>query len=128
MSLFIRDGKIKNTVLLNGFLLSMFFAAVYILAFIASGPILEKTVPQSSSSALLVWMPPAIISLTASLICALPLFFVSRNENFIAAFILIAVYAVFMILFLLLKYDAESRMFILKPLVFYFALPAASGN
>ncbi|MDR2133594.1 MAG: hypothetical protein LBP27_00700, partial [Treponema sp.] len=39
-----------------------------------------------------------------------------------------AVYAVFMILFLLLKYDAESRMFILKPLVFYFALPAASGN
>jgi hypothetical protein len=128
MNLFIKDGKIKSAVLLNGFLLSMVFTVVYILTFIASGAILEKIIPESSSNVLLVWLPPIIISLIASLICALPLFFVSHNEDFIAAFILIAIYAVFMILFLLLKFDAGSRMIILKPLIFYFAFPAALGN
>ncbi|GHV94687.1 hypothetical protein AGMMS50293_10070 [Spirochaetia bacterium] len=128
MSLFIKDGKIKSTVLLNGFMFSMAFTAVYILAFIAAAAALEKIIPEATPNLLLVWLPPVLISLIASVICALPLFFISHHENVIAAFIFIAVYAVFIIAALLLKYDSESRLLLIQPLIFYFALPAVFGN
>jgi hypothetical protein len=128
VSLFIKDGKIKNAALLNSFMLSMVYCAVYVFSFIASSGALEKLIPQTTTNVLLVWLPPALICLAASIICALPLFFIANTDSVKGAFILVALYALFFAAVLFFKSEGEARKFIVQPLIFYFIFPAVFGN
>jgi hypothetical protein len=134
MALFIKNGKIKSTLLLNSFMLSLVYVAVYVFFFAASTGILEKVIHETAANVFAVWLPPVAVSALASVVCALPLFFAAARENrnfsqsVTGAFILIAVYAAFMIAFLFSRAPAESRAVLVRPLVFYFALPAVTGN
>jgi hypothetical protein len=128
MSLFIKDGKIKNAALLNAFMLSMAYCAVYVAAFAASSGILEKLIPETTANALLVWLPPALIRLFASVICALPLFFVSSAGSVKGAFVLVALYALFFAAVLFFKSEGDARKSVIQPLIFYFVFPAFFGN
>jgi hypothetical protein len=128
VSLFIKDGKIKNAALLNAFMLSIAYCAVYAAAFAASSGILEKLIPETTANALLVWLPPALISLLASVICALPLFFISGAGSVKGAFMLAALYALFFAAALFLKSEGTARKAIIQPLIFYLGFPAFFGN
>ena len=128
MSLFVKDGKIKNAVLLNAFMLSIVYCAVYVAAFTASSGVLEKLIPETTANVLLVWLPPAFISLAASIVCALPLFFVSNAGSIKGAFMFVALYALFFAAVLFFKSAGSARKALVQPLIFYFGFPAFFGN
>ena len=128
MSLFIKDGKIKNAALLNAFMLSIVYCAVYVLAFIASSGVLEKLIPEAAANPLLVWLPPALISLAASIVCALPLLFISNAAPVKGAFLFVAFYALGFAAVLFFKSEGAARQAIVQPIIFYFGFPAFLGN
>jgi hypothetical protein len=128
MSLFLENGKIKSTRFLNAFMLSLGYIGVYVFVFIQSNRLWILLLPESTENALLVWLPPAALSLFASFICAVPVFFVSDYKTIVISFLLIGGYAVFIALLLFSRVSAESRGAIIHPLVFYLLFPAASGN
>jgi hypothetical protein len=128
MGLFLEKGKMKNPAFLNAFMLSLGYIGVYVFVFVQSNRFLIHFLPESTENALLVWLPPAAISLFASFICAVPVFFVSDYKTIIISFLLIGVYAVFIALLLFSGAPAESRRLIIRPLVFYLFFPAGAGN
>jgi hypothetical protein len=128
MSLFLKKGKLKSSMFLNAFMLSLVYMLVYVCAYTLSARVLEKILPETTTNALLVWLPPLVICVIASIICALPLLFVQNRITVILAFAFIAVYAVCVSAFMLSKMPDESRMVALQPLLFYFAFPAIIGN
>jgi hypothetical protein len=128
MGLFVEKGKIKSPVFLNAFMLSLGYIGVYVFVFIQSGRFLTPFLPESTENALLVWLPPAAISLLASFICVIPVFFVSAYRTIIISFLLTGVYAVFIAVLLFSRASAGSRGLIIRPLVFYLLFPAGTGN
>jgi hypothetical protein len=101
---------------------------VYVFAYILTSGPLEKFLPETTTNIVLVWLPPLVICLIASLVCALPLLFVQNSMSVILAFGFIAVYAACVIIFMFLKMPAESRFAAVPMLLFYFAFPALCGN
>jgi hypothetical protein len=128
MSLFLKQGKLKSSLFLNAFMLSLAYIVVYVFAYALSARLFEKLLPETTTNALLVWLPPVVICLAASVICALPLLFVQNRMTVILAFAFIAVYAAGGIAFMLSKMPPFARTQILQPLLFYYALPAVLGN
>jgi hypothetical protein len=128
MGLFLENGKRKSARFLNAFMLSLGYIGVYVFVFIQSNRLWIPFLPESTENALLVWLPPAAVSLFASFICAIPVFFVSDYKTIIISFLLIGMYAVFTALLLFSGVSAEFRRAIIHPLVFYLLFPAASGN
>jgi hypothetical protein len=127
MSLFFENGKAKSTVFLNAFMLSLGYTGVYVFVFIQSNRLIPF-LPESTENVLLVWLPPAALSLFASFICAAPVFFVSNHKSITISFLLIGLYAVFIALLLFSRAPEESRRVIIYPLVFYLLFPALFGN
>ncbi|MDR0998617.1 MAG: hypothetical protein LBL70_06070 [Treponema sp.] len=127
MGLFLENGKTKSTVFLNAFMLSLGYIGVYVLVFIQSNR-LVPLLPESTENVLLVWLPPAALSLFASFICAVPAFFVSNYKSITISFLLIGVYAALIAVLLFSRASEESRGLIIYPLVFYLVFPALFGN
>jgi hypothetical protein len=96
--------------------------------FVAGGYAVAGIIGETSSNFFVVWLPPVIISIVASAICALTLLISAKKTSVIFAFALLALYAVFFGVFLLLETEAQMRGFIVKPLLFYLAFPAGIGN
>jgi hypothetical protein len=128
MSLFIRDGKIKSTLFLSAFLLSLVFAVVYIFAYIFSAPLVAKFVPAETGTFLQTWLPPSLISIAASLLCVVPLFFVKDKRVVLAAFLLLVVYTVLLGLMFSAKYSDGERKTMLTLLLLYLGLPCFWGS
>jgi hypothetical protein len=128
MGLFLENGKRKSVRFLNAFMLSLAYIGVYVFVFIQSNRLWISLLPESTENALLVWLPPAALSLFASLICGAVVLFVSDYKTIVISFLLIGGYAVFITLLLFSRVSAEYRRMIIRPLVFYLFFPAASGN
>jgi hypothetical protein len=128
MGLFLEKGKRKSVRFLNAFMLSLAYIGVYVFVFVQSNRLWISLLPESTENALLVWLPPAALSLFASLICGTACLFVSDRKTMGISFLLIGVYAVFTALLLFSRASAESRGMIIQPLIFYLLFPAASGN
>jgi hypothetical protein len=128
MGLFLAKGKRKSTRFLNAFMLSLAYIGVYAFVFIQSNRLWVPLLPESTENVLLVWLPPAALSLFASLVCGAAVLLVSDCKTIVISFLLIGGYAVFIALLLFSRLSAESRRVIIHPLIFYLFFPAASGN
>ncbi|MDR1901325.1 MAG: hypothetical protein LBQ88_03445 [Treponema sp.] len=127
MGLFLQGGKIKNPLLLSAFSLSLLYAAVYGLAYVLTADLVAALVPPEGNF-LQKWLPPSIISISASLLCSIPLFFVTDKRIVLGAFALLALYGVLTAGGIILGFQGESRAVLLTLLGLYLGLPAFWGN
>jgi hypothetical protein len=128
MSLFIRNGKIKSTLFLSAFLLSLVFAVVYVFAYILSAPLVAKFVPPETGTFWQTWLPPSLISIAASLPCVVPLFFMKDKRIVLAAFLLLVIYTALLGLMFSAQYSDGERKAMLTLLLLYLGLPGLWGS
>jgi hypothetical protein len=128
MGLFLRGGAIKSALLLSAFSLSLLYAAVYGLTYALTADLVAALVPLEAANFFQKWLPPSLLSIAASLICGIPLFFAGDKRVVLGAFALLALYALLLAGGILLGFSGESRTFLLTPLLFYIGFPALWGN
>jgi hypothetical protein len=130
MSLFFESGKergkVKSTLLLYALMLSLVYVLVYIFAFWLSAGIIPEVEVASGFFAL--WTPPSLICIVASLVCAIPLFFVRDKRIVLIAFGALGVYALLLFVAIIAGIHDETRAAFLQLFVFYIFLPAFWGN
>ncbi|MDR0389354.1 MAG: hypothetical protein LBH73_04745 [Spirochaetaceae bacterium] len=128
MALFFKDGKVKSTLFITAFSLSLCYAAVYIFCYIISAGLVAALAPFETGSFLQKWLPPSLISIAGTLPCLIPLFILKDKKTALLAFVLLGLYGLCFIVFIMTQFRGRDQAVFLNLALIYLAAPAFWGN
>ena len=124
------NGKVKNTMLLMAFTLSMLLIALFVLAYMLTADLVALYANYETGSFLEVWLPPFLICLVVSTVCCCLMFLLKTKITVPVAFALLALYYMVFTVILRTNYSGTGEgLAILLQMIRVYMLPAVlTGN
>ncbi len=125
--LFTKNGKVKSTLMVNTFSLSVLFVAVYVLCFMLLNEWLDFKLAEHLPTWLVSVVESVVPSAFATLICC-SFFFVFKDKRLIpCTYLWLVVYGLVLLIGVCVGVDAETRAFFLTFYCMFALVPLCIG-
>ncbi len=128
MSLFMKNGKVKSTLLLNSFTMSFIFLVIYMLSYgLLLSPI-DNLLLGKIEPGWISFLETLISGITGSLICCISFYLFKEKKVVLYAYLLLTIYCVGILVGISISLESGERYNFLYIALLYILVPLISGS